>query len=112
MGASRLVDDSLISVAGGTGYRGQLGDVEEAVYRPPLSPCGSSAFHHPGFCGSAHPGYLASAHPRDGDRTPAPRWCAAPDSLLRGAPPPGYPAADLFGDALMLQFTPQSRIFV
>ena len=36
MGTSRLVDASLIGVAGGTGYRGQLGAVAEALYRPPF----------------------------------------------------------------------------
>jgi hypothetical protein len=32
MGASCLVDDGLIDFAGGTGYRSQLGGVEEALY--------------------------------------------------------------------------------
>ena len=55
MGASRRVDDGLSGVAGGTGYRRQLGDVEEAVSRPTLSACSSRALYHPGLCEVATP---------------------------------------------------------
>ena len=53
MGASRLVDDGLIDFAGGTGYRGQLGDAEKALYSPILYPCYGGTLHGPGLCGGA-----------------------------------------------------------
>src|SRR5947209_6008346 len=55
MGASRRIDDGLLGVASGPGDRRQLGDVEEAVHRPPTLSCCCRALHHPGLCGSGSP---------------------------------------------------------
>ena len=49
------------------GHRRQLGDVEEAVHRPPPRSCCCRALHHSGLCGSGYPRGLARAHPWDGD---------------------------------------------
>src|SRR5207244_11036574 len=55
---------------------------------------------------------LVAGDPQRARPPPPPRCRAPPHALPRAAAPAGGVGADLFGDALMLQLTPQSRIFV
>ena len=112
MGASRLVDHSLIGVAGGTGIGVSWGTLKKRCTAQPSLPAAAEPSTTLGFVEVATPttwpvptpGTEIELQRRDGARLRI--------HSSRGAPPPGHPAADLFGDPLMLQLTPQSRIFL
>jgi transposase len=66
----------------------------------------------PGVCRRDATPSLAPTHLRYRGRPPTSRWRPPAHSLLRAPVPARGAGADLFGSALMLQLTPQSRILL
>ena len=89
----------------------RLADLKKQMARPARGARGGAP-HAPGLCGSAARPRLAPGHRHDPDRAVPRRWHPAVHPRPRVDPAAGSVGAGLFGGALMLQLTPQSRIFV
>src|SRR5438132_10412064 len=111
MGASRGAHGSVAAVAGREVFTSKLAGFTPALCCLPR-PGGGAVFHCAELRRTPRDARLAAADPQCGGGTPTARWRPPPHALPRAAAPAGGVGADLFGDALMLQLTPQSRIFV
>src|SRR4051794_1035579 len=83
--------------------------VEKALCRPSRCPV-CARIDGPGLCGSDGDPRMAASPRGDRDRTPPRRWHPTADPRPRATAPAGGVGADLLGDGLMLQLSPQTRI--
>src|SRR5438874_291305 len=112
MGARHRPHHDVLSYTRGHAVTGEWGRIEKALCGPPRHAGGASAYNHPGLCRSARRTRLAAPHLGYRARTASPGWCTTADRGPRVPAPPDRLGAGLFGDALMLQLSPQSRIFL
>src|SRR5207249_843930 len=111
VGARHRLNHDVLHCTGGHTVTGQWRGVATALYSPPRG-AGHSSLHRLGLCGSARRTRLASPHLGHRARTAPPGWSTTMDRGPGAPPATAGRGARLFGDTLMLQLSPQSRIFV